>query len=443
MIERLRRSLSFRLLAIFLLLGLVFSYFATVGIRWVYSEDDLRELISGHLSLHVDYVRRDIGDPPRIDRAIAITEKVPVDIRIAGGGVDWASDPDFPRIDELEFGASDLFSEAPGAWLDELENVQFAVSDGHRFLKIADGDYSIIVSSPRISDDSTGPSLLPVILGIGLVGLLIGYLCVDWLFQPINAIREGAARIGGGDLEHRISGYRADQLGDLAEDVNKLAGDVRNMLDAKRQLLLGISHELRSPLSRLRLGLEFLEEGRHKEDLRAEITEMEQIIATLLDAERLNSRHSPLQRTDVMVGDLTAQLIDDYFARDHERIVVDIPDDLEATVDDTRLFLLLKNLVGNALRYSTAEDGPVHISATRHAGALRMVVQDCGPGLSAKQQASFGEPFYRGDPSRTRDTGGTGLGIYIAKLIAEAHGGALHVDTDYRDGARLVATLPE
>ena len=88
MFDRVSRSLSLRLLAIFLALGALFAYGASTAVRWVYSEDDLRELISGHLSLHVDYVRADIGNPPRIDRAIAITEKVPVDIRITGPGLD-------------------------------------------------------------------------------------------------------------------------------------------------------------------------------------------------------------------------------------------------------------------------------------------------------------------------------------------------------------------
>ena len=117
MFEQLKGSLSFRLLAIFAVLATAFVYFATVGIRWVYSEDDLRELISGHLSLHVDYVRRDIGTPPNIDRAIAITRQVPVDIRISGENIEWASDPNFPGMDELTFGASDIFSEDPGALL--------------------------------------------------------------------------------------------------------------------------------------------------------------------------------------------------------------------------------------------------------------------------------------------------------------------------------------
>lgn len=443
MIERLTRSLSFRLLAIFLVLAAAFIYFANIGIRWVYSEDDLRELISGHLSLHVDYVRRDIGSPPRIERALEITRRVPVDIRIAGGGFDWASDPDFPEMDELQFGASEIFSEEPGALLNELENVEFAVADGHRFLKIKQNGFDIVVSSPRIADPNPGPPLLPIILAIGLIWLFIAYLSVSWLFRPIRSIREGAARIGSGEFDHRITGYRQDQLGELAEVVNKLANDVRSMLDAKRQLLLGISHELRSPLSRLRLSLEFIEDSEQKEHLRTEIAEMEGIIATLLEAERLNTRHAALNKTDVLIKDLVEQLIDDFFARDRERIEIDIADDaLEAHVDDVRLLLILKNLLSNAVRHSSVADGPIRIAAAREDDDLVIIVEDHGPGFTAEQAGRLGEPFYRGDPSRARATGGTGLGLYLAKLAAEAHGGTLLLDSGYQDGARIVVRLP-
>ena len=441
MIERLTRSLSFRLLAIFLVLAAAFVYFATVGIRWVYSEDDLRELISGHLSLHVNYVREDIGDPPQIDRAIEITRQVPVDIRISGAGFEWASDPAFPSMDELQFGTSDIFGEEPGAWLNDLQDVEFAALGSHRFLKIKQGAFDIVVSSPRIADTVTGPDLLPIILAIGLLWLLVAYLSVNWLFRPIRSIRAGAARIGRGDFDHRISGYRQDQLGDLAEDVNKLASDVRGMLDAKRQLLLGISHELRSPLSRLRLALEFIEDSDKKEGVRAEIAEMEEIISALLEAERLNTRHAPLQRSSVLVRELIEQLVETYFANDLERLEIVIDDEqLEANVDHVRMALMLKNLVGNALRY--APDGPVRIAASMTSGDLVLSVSDEGPGIPEEQQGKLGEPFYRGDPSRTRDTGGYGLGLYLAKLVAEAHGGSLVVDSDYTKGARLIATLP-
>jgi len=441
MIDRFWRSLSLRLLAIFLVLAVAFVYFATIGIRWVYQEDDLRELISGHLSLHVNYVRNDIGDPPRIERAIEITRRVPVDIRISGEGIDWASDPDFPAMDELDFGASDIFSEDPGGWFDELEDVQFATLHGHKFLKIDQGTFDIVVSSPRIRDDAASPPLLPVILAIGLIWLFVAYLSVSWLFRPIRAIREGAARIGAGDFGYRIGGHRRDELGDLAEDVNRLAGDVGRMLDAKRQLLLGISHELRSPLSRLRLALEFIEDGEKKESVRAEIVEMEEIIGTLLEAERLNTRHAPLTRSDVLVSAFIDQLVDVYFDRDRERIEVEIADEaLEASFDPVRVALLLKNLVGNALRYT--DEGPVRVRVAKDEGDLVLSVEDRGPGLSPDQQVNLGEPFYRGDPSRTRETGGYGLGLYLAKLVAEAHGGTLAVDARYEHGARLVARLP-
>jgi signal transduction histidine kinase len=443
MLERLKRSLSFRLLAIFAVLAAAFVYFATVGIRWVYSEDDLRELISGHLSLHVEYVRRDIGTPPNIDRAIAITKQVPVDIRISGENIEWASDPNFPAMHELNFGASDIFSEDPGALLGKLTGVEFAVDGPHRFLKIKQGDFDIVVSSPRIADTNSGPDLLPIILSIGLVWLFLAYVCVSWLFRPIRSIREGAALIGKGNLEHRISGHRRDQLGDLADDINKLAGDVRGMLDAKRQLLLGISHELRTPLSRLRLALEFIDDSDQKEDVRAEISEMEQIIATLLEAERLNSRHAALNRTSVLVNDLIEQLVENFFSRDLDRIEISLEDkNIEANVDDVRLILILKNLLSNALRYSSADDGRVRVNARLDGSDLVVTVEDDGPGISPEQAENLGEPFFRGDPSRTRETGGTGLGLYLAKLAAEAHGGSLSVDRQYTQGARLVVRLP-
>ena len=441
MIERLTRSLSFRLLAIFLVLAAVFVYFANIGIRWVYSEDDLRELISGHLSLHVNYVRNDIGDPPRIERAIEITRQVPVDIRISGHGFDWASDPAFPAMEDLAFGQSDIFGEDPGSLLNELEDVEFAVLGPHRFLKINQGNIDIVVSSPRIADTETGPDLLPIILGIGLLWLFIAYLSVSWLFRPIRAIRQGAAKIGQGNFDHRITGYRKDQLGDLAGDVNKLAGDVRGMLDAKRQLLLGISHELRTPMSRLRLALEFIEDSEQKESVRAEIAEMEEIISALLEAERLNSRHAAIQRSNVLVRELIEQVIETYFESDEGRIDVKVSENsLEADIDHVRVALMIKNLVGNAIRY--AEGSTVTIAVNREDSNLVITVTDGGPGFSDDQKANFGEPFYRGDPSRTRDTGGYGLGLHLSKLVAEAHGGTLRIDTDYRDGARLIATLP-
>lgn len=443
MLSRLFRSLSFRLLAIFLVLGWLFVFGTFKAIQRFYNSDEIRGLISGHLSLHVHYVREDIGTPPRIDRALAITQNVPVDIRILGPGVDWASDPDFPRLEALEFGPSPMFGDDPSAWVDELRGIDFARTDTHAFLRMQQGGYDIVVSSPRIADADRGPDLVTVILGLGLTFLLIAYMAVSWLFKPIGAIREGAAHIGRGNFDFRIATIRHDQLGDIAGDINQLAADVERMLDAKRGLLLGISHELRTPLSRMRLALEFIDDEEQRESLKAEIAEMEKIVVSLLEAERLNTRHAQLVRTRVAVGELVEEMLDDFFGRDRDRVEVKRPaEPVVANLDEARITLMLKNLLSNALRYSSPEDGKVGLSYAREDGDVVFRVRDRGPGFAPDQAARIGEPFYRGDPSRTRASGGTGLGLYLANLVATAHHGTLRLVGQEGRGACFEVRIP-
>lgn len=442
-LSRLARSLSFRLLIIFLVLGGLFVWGSLAALRWVYNSDDIRGLISGHLSLHVSYVLEDIGSPPRVERALAITQRVPVDIRILGPDLDWASDPAFPRLSDLSFGPSPAFSDDPGAWVDALDGVEFATRDDHNFLKMQTGEYDIVVVSPRIADVREGPPLIWLIVGMGLGFLLIGYASVQWLFRPIRAIRAGAAHIGRGNFDYRISNIRRDQLGDLAEDINQLAGSVEGMLDAKRALLLGISHELRTPLSRLRLAIEFLENEEEQEAIRGEVREMEKIVVELLEAERLNEQHAQLARSRVRVRELINELIDDFFSRERARIdIVDRTENLVANIDEARVSLLLKNLLSNALRYSPEAAGPIDLEIETDEGELVFRVRDRGPGIPADQAAHIGEPFYRGDPSRARHTGGTGLGLYLATLVAEAHDGSLRLLDTGGEGACFEVRLP-
>lgn len=443
MFNRLSRSLSFRLLAIFIVLALLFVYGTFVAIRWVYNSDEIRGLISGHLSLHVHYVKEDIGSPPRIDRALAITRSVPVDIRLLGPDLDWASDENFPALDTLDFGQSPKFSDDPDAWVDELQDLEFAVDGHHRFLKIRQGDYDIVVSTPRIADASSGPDLIAIIVALGLFYLMIGYAAVNWLFRPIRAIRTGAEHIGRGNFDHRIRNIRHDQLGDLAAVINQLAEDVEHMLDAKRALLLGISHELRTPLSRMRLVLEFLDKDADREALKPEIAEMEKIVVSLLEAERLSTRHVKLNRSRVRIGELISDLVDDFFSRDRDRIgISDSANDIVASVDEARMALLLKNLIANALRYVPESGGRVDVTAEVDGADLVLRVHDNGPGMSSLQAKHIGEPFFRGDPSRTRDTGGSGLGLYLAKLVATAHGGTLTLTNPDQEGACLECRVP-
>jgi len=104
--------------------------------------------------------------------------------------------------------------------------------------------------------------------------------------------------------------------------------------------------------------------------------------------------------------------------------------------------LLLKNLLSNALRYSKPEDGLVELAVSATDGELVMTVSDHGPGLPKDQADHLGEPFYRSDASRTRDTGGTGLGLYLSTLVAKAHGGSLTLVDTENDGASFEVRIP-
>ena len=170
---------------------------------------------------------------------------------------------------------------------------------------------------------------------------------------------------------------------------------------------------------------------------------MEKIVVSLLEAERLNSRHAPLTRADTDIRALINDLMDDFFSRDRSRIRLELPaQDLRANVDEARITLLLKNLVGNALRYSRPDEGPVVLSASATDDELVLGVRDYGPGLSADQAAHIGEPFYRSDKSRTRESGGSGLGLYLASLVATAHGGSLELLDTGPSGAAFEVRIP-
>lgn len=439
MIRQFSYSLSPRLLAIFMLLAALFAWGVVAGIRWAYSTDDLRSLISGHLSLHVDYVRQDIGSPPRVDRALAITQRVPVDIRIDGPGLHWASDPAFPDPATLKFGPSEYFSSEPGALFDELKGVDFAERDKHNFLRFTEGGNQIIVATPKIATQNSRPPLVPILVGFALLLILGAYLAVRWLFRPLAPIREGAAYIGAGHFSHRIDVGREDELGELAADINAMAGKVEGALDAKQQLLLGVSHELRSPISRMNLGLALMEDSPATRALREDTEEMRQIVETLLDAERMGSAHTVLNRSDLLLPELAQSLRQRFFPNE-PRLQIHVTGEPRARLDAARIQLMLKNLVGNALRY--APDGPVELMIIGKDGQVRFRVRDYGPGIPADQRAHIGEPFYRSDASRARETGGTGLGLYLARQVARAHGGDLVLESSEGAGALFVATLP-
>ncbi len=452
MIKEISRSLSARLLGIFILTALVYAFVGRFVYLLVLDQDYLREVVGAHISLHADYVLNDIGFPPDIERAKAITERVPVDIRISGPGIEWSSVASFPQIGQIPFGpipigflGLDKKSQRNlESWAKNLELVRYGEYRRHSFVELARDGYRIIIASPRMSETPRADLTQPAIALMSIIVLFGCYFSVRWLVKPIKWIQKGTARIGQGDLDYRIRSTRRDDLGDLAADINRMADDVRDMLEAKRQLLLAISHELRSPLTRAKVALEFLDDGQVKHNLLGDIREMERLIADLLESERMNAGHTTLRRSPVELGSMLQSLVHTEFHDRFVRINLHLPaQPVVREVDEVRVRLVAKNLIENALRYTPPDAAPVEVEFLAKPGMVVLRVRDHGPGIPKEHLARVTEPFYRADPARSRSTGGLGLGLYLARRIAEAHRGSLVIESELGQGTLCTVTIPD
>jgi signal transduction histidine kinase len=222
-----------------------------------------------------------------------------------------------------------------------------------------------------------------------------------------------------------------------------MADDVQGMLEAKRQLMLAISHELRSPLTRSKVALAMLDDDTTRDSLLEDIDEMERLISDLLESEALNTRHAILRREPVNLAELVESIVNDDFSSRDEKIDLEIAPMLpRVELDVTRIRLLLRNLIDNALRYNPDDGAPILVSVLSEAGGVEIAIQDHGPGIPSEHLAHVTEPFYRADPARSRSTGGVGLGLYLCRLIVEAHGGSLSIQSNPETGTRVSARLP-
>jgi signal transduction histidine kinase len=259
-----------------------------------------------------------------------------------------------------------------------------------------------------------------------LVGLLLltlaAYATVRRIFRPLDDIRAGALRYGEGDFSRPIPMRRHDELGDLASQVNAMATGLQGMLKGQRALLLAISHELRSPLTRARLNAELSAESTERQALLRDLALMSELITDLLESERLAAGTAALKREATDLNTLVREVVATGFGGQALQLTLD--DELPPLLlDRPRATMLVRNLVDNACRHGAG--GPVTVSTQVDGDCVLLTVRDHGPGVPEDQLSRLAEPFYRPDVARTRAVGGVGLGLYLCRLVAQSHGGTL------------------
>ncbi|QTN30372.1 HAMP domain-containing protein [Rhodoferax sp. AJA081-3] len=414
-------SLRGRLVTVFLLLAMALAATFTFGMQKALSVGwrvAARPLVSDY----VDRLAADIGSPPSIERAQALTQRLPVSVQISGPVVNWRSSPQ-----------SDMFRHRHRVgnddWQDGLPRLlSRTTADGHRI------DLGVSVAAWENQPHRVGWYTLAGILA--LTALAYGY--IRRLLRPLDDIRDGAQRFGSGDFAQPIPIRRRDELGQLATDVNTMAGRIHQMLEAKRGLLLAISHELRSPLTRARLNTELLPEvgdvAPRREALLRDLGEMRDLVTDLLESERLGQGHAALQLESVDLAELIREVAEvaTPASASAQPVALDLVSDLPPLqLDRTRMRLLLRNLLDNALRHSAdaAQPPMVRLQLAPDAEGHRVciTVRDYGSGVDEDALPHLAEPFYRPDSARGRTAGGVGLGLYLCKLVAQAHGGSLNL----------------
>ncbi len=427
--RRFRHSLSGRLLGLFLLTGLLLAVVVKTGFQLAVT-GDLRELARPHVAEYLQHLLDEVGDPPDPQRARALAERLPLEIHILGKTSAWSSAGTPPAVDEDRLHRHRL---PAGAF------VLVGRDQGELVLIAPRGDSRVLLL-PRGLEGSEWAPLAIFLTLVGVLAVLaFAYHAIRRLFRPVETIRRGLERIGKGELAHRIEVRRRDELGELAGSVNAMAGDISHMLEAKRQLLLAISHELRSPLTRARVNLALLPESAIRQALDAAQREMEGLIEELLESERLNSRHAPLNLTAADPALVAREVLDEYSASAAIETDLQSAGDGLTAIDIPRIKLLMRNLLDNALRHTPADAPPPRIQVRSGANGWYVCVEDRGPGIAAEHLAHVTEPFYRADPARSRKSGGYGLGLYLCRMIAEAHGGRLEIESNGAQGTQIRA----
>lgn len=425
-------SLSLKLLGIFIAGSLVLMLLLGGLFRFGLDRQSL-SAAAPLLNHYLHYLVKEVGDPPDVARAKALSTRWPITIRIFDERrtIRWASDGRIhqPRLREWRRNGDKISPIGGHIYWDH----------GTALLKRQIGGANVYFGL-RFRPDGP-PWFLLVFASLVLLAIFGFYWFTRRLFAPIRQIESGIGRIGDGDLSHRIELDRRDEFGSLATRVNQMAEQLETMLQAKRDLLLAISHELKSPLARSRVSLALIEDSEYYQPLLDDQREMQALIDGIIEAERTQGHHALLNRQPTDLNALVGRVLSRF--DDANGILSRFnPLSIQANVDSMQIERLLRNLLENALRYNDAEQGAVQLICTLSEHDLSLQVIDHGPGIEAQHLDRLTEAFYRADPSRERSSGGLGLGLYLCQAVVDAHRGTMSITSKPGQGARVSCCIP-
>ena len=428
-VQYIRKSLFFRLLAIFGITVVLFLIIILISLQSIGNDSDTIETIPDYFTRHVESIIEDIGTPPNLSNAMRLASELSWTINIRNPIMEWSSDAQNRLdVDSSQYQES-LTSDA-----------EMRAINGEDIIRVNRDGYDFYMYRSAQEEGLFNYFVLYTALALAALILFLNYFMVNKMLNPVRLLKQGAERIRQGDLSYRVKSNLQDELGELTESINHMADSLQSMLEAKRQLLMAISHELRTPITKAKLRMEFMPESDEKDQLKEDINEIDLLISDLLEAERLNNDHSALVSERVLLANFIRSIAESFKSNNGE-IEIEIPvNDLEFEIDKLRIRLLITNLLNNAVRHGKGNLINVGVSFSGDRGIIE--VKDNGEGISEEHITQITEPFYRADSARQRNTGGFGLGLYLCRLIAQAHGGEMIIVSQEGQGTQITVNLP-
>lgn len=298
---------------------------------------------------------------------------------------------------------------------------------------------------------SVNLSILITSVAVGILALVLGSLLFRQMISPLRALSRSARAIAEGDLGQRVTVHSDDEIGQVARSFNRMAESLAESDIQRRNMMADIAHELRTPLTVVQGNLEALMDGVYEmttenvAGIHKQTVLLTRLVADLRDLALAEAGQLRLERKLLSLSDMIVQVTEGFGVQAHEKdvtlklkVATDLP---KVQADEQRITQVLFNLISNALRHTPA-GGTITISTELREERVLVSVRDTGAGIPPEDLPHVFERFYRADRSRARTTGGSGLGLTIAKQIVEAHGGQIWAQSWLGAGSTFAFSLP-
>jgi len=276
-----------------------------------------------------------------------------------------------------------------------------------------------------------------------LITFSLAYVIQLRLLRPLKWLRSGVDAVSAGDFSTRVPVVRNDEIGKVARAFNQMTERVQQMMDDRERLLADVSHELRSPLARIKVALELLPEGEKRDSISQDIREMESLTTALLEREQTRTQAGADGRKETINLVALAGEVVDGFGNSAPGIELNVPPEkVEINGEAALIKVLIHNLLDNALKFSLPDSDPVELSLGQTGTEVQIVIDDNGPGIPTDKLADIFEPFVKLNPARGHRSG-YGLGLNLCQRIVQTQGGRIEISQLEIRGTRVMVVFPK